>query len=207
MIRNRRVVRVVEMSEECAVSERTIYRDIASLARMQFPIYYNNGYRLARDPGLAIADLQTEEFDLICYCLRNNPLAVHQYFLNRMKTIEQKILCRRGRSCRSGIPPLLKFSKDRKVADERSESLVLTPFAQAIVDRRLVDIVMKTGQRRTGLVPKLIHVGRDRIELVVEQKPGARSISIPLDHVDKASMSATASSRRSVRIVRKKENR
>jgi len=46
MIKNRGAIYVKDMANECGVSDRTIYRDMKSLSRMNIPLYNQNGYRL-----------------------------------------------------------------------------------------------------------------------------------------------------------------
>ena len=66
MIRHRGTVLVREMADECGVSPRTIYRDMNSLIKLNFPLYYENGYRLARDIEFLFGGFATDAIELIC---------------------------------------------------------------------------------------------------------------------------------------------
>ena len=46
LIKSREVVTVQDMSREFGISQRTVYRDLNTLSKMNIPVYYENGYRL-----------------------------------------------------------------------------------------------------------------------------------------------------------------
>lgn len=142
MIRNRGTVLVREMAEECEVSHRTIYRDINSLMRLNFPLYYQNGYRLAQDIGFPDVKPNPEEVDLICYSLRNNPLSVHPFFKRRFRVIEQKIRIRLSKRQRTDLTGLFIFEKRQDVIEKSRESDILAQFLKAIHARRKIALTL-----------------------------------------------------------------
>lgn len=74
LLRARRYLRVKDLSQECSVSERTIYRDIASLAEAGIPLYFDRGYRILPGAFLPPLNLTSEEYLLIRLCLNSSPL-------------------------------------------------------------------------------------------------------------------------------------
>jgi len=62
LLKARRYQRVEDLSRECAVSERTIYRDIAALAEAGLPIYFDRGYRILPGAFLPPLNLTAEEY-------------------------------------------------------------------------------------------------------------------------------------------------
>ena len=91
MLKTRRVSSVLQMCASCEVSERTIYRDLGSLSRMNIPVYYDRGYRLAHKVAFPGVDLSIPDLELLCYCLRHHPLTGHAFFARRFRIIERKI--------------------------------------------------------------------------------------------------------------------
>ncbi|MFH2035758.1 MAG: hypothetical protein ABIJ45_05090, partial [Candidatus Zixiibacteriota bacterium] len=77
--------------KNCHVSKRTVFRDMALLADLNFPVYYNEGYRLLKDSQLAAQDLSEIEKEFICYCLRISNLNQSERFKNIIDEIEAKL--------------------------------------------------------------------------------------------------------------------
>ena len=121
MIRNRGTALVSEMASECEVTQRTIYRDINSLMKLNFPLYYDNGYRLARDVGFPFAGLNMEDVELICYSLRNNPLSRHPFFRRRFRVIEQNVQARFHKRLEAGQGSLFLFEKKHDSIEKSRE--------------------------------------------------------------------------------------
>jgi predicted DNA-binding transcriptional regulator YafY len=168
MIRNRGPVLVNEMAAECGVSPRTIYRDMNSLMRLNFPIYYNNGYRLARDVGFPSGGLAPDEVELVCYALRYNPLSQHPFFKSKFRIIEQKINCRGVRSSEAQQGSLFLFEKGHEALAKSRESDFIATFIQAICERR--KIILCLSDDDTGgetVVPVAIKLRQAEVYLVV----------------------------------------
>ena len=91
MLRTRRALSIPQMCASCEVSERTIYRDLCSLSRMNIPVYYDKEYRLAHRVAFPDIDLSLQDLELLCYCLRHHPLTEHAFFARRFRLIERKI--------------------------------------------------------------------------------------------------------------------
>jgi predicted DNA-binding transcriptional regulator YafY len=46
LLRKGRALSVAELANECGVSERTVYRDIDTISRANYPVFYDKGYKL-----------------------------------------------------------------------------------------------------------------------------------------------------------------
>ena len=64
LIRIRPGIRSTELAQETGVSQRTIYRDILALAA-QYPVLYNNGYRLLPTAHLKTLNLTRSEYNVL----------------------------------------------------------------------------------------------------------------------------------------------
>lgn len=85
------VVSVQRLCDLSGVSSRTIYRDIILLTRMNIPIYYDNGYRLAQTNQLPIPEFDAGELELLSFCLTHNPLSGFPSFARRFRQLEKRI--------------------------------------------------------------------------------------------------------------------
>jgi predicted DNA-binding transcriptional regulator YafY len=61
LLRSRRNLTAVDLSHECEVSERTIYRDIQALSGARVPIYFDHGYKLLTDAFLPPLNFTLDE--------------------------------------------------------------------------------------------------------------------------------------------------
>jgi predicted DNA-binding transcriptional regulator YafY len=112
LLKARRYQRVEDLARECAVSERTIYRDIASLAEAGIPIYFDRGYRILPEAFLPPLNLTAEEYFLIRTGLNSSPLMEHpenRVLKNRLlaklesSLKDKSILSRESASARIGV--------------------------------------------------------------------------------------------------------
>jgi len=145
MIRNRGPVLVKAMAGECSVTSRTIYRDMNSLMRLNFPVYYNNGYRLARDVGFPFGGPDRDDVELIGYALRNNPLTKHPFFKQRFRVIEEKIQSRPGRAREKEQGSLFLFERTNEAIEKNKDSEIIAKFLQAIFQRRKILLTPSDG--------------------------------------------------------------
>ena len=75
LLSSRQRMSVAELAGECGVTERTIYRDVADIARANYPIYYDRGYRLLRGENLPPFNVTAEEHAVLKTILAGWPLA------------------------------------------------------------------------------------------------------------------------------------
>jgi len=168
MIRNRGTALVREMASECDVSQRTIYRDINSLLKLNFPLYYDNGYRLARDVGFPFAGLNMEDIELICYSLRDNPLSRHPFFRCRFRVIEQNIQARFHKQLEAGQGNLFLFEKKHDSIEKSRESGIIARFLKAIHERRKIALTLvNSGSGRRICIPLAVRLRLSEPSLIV----------------------------------------
>jgi hypothetical protein len=138
LIRQRGPVSVSEMAGECGVTTRTIYRDINALSKLNFPVYYDNGYRFAHDVGFPVTRLAEEDMELIYYCLGSNPLCSHPFFRRRFRFIERKLRAKSRRRSRIGSDNLFWFGGRGSHSRSTPESTLIARFISAIGERRMI---------------------------------------------------------------------
>lgn len=91
LLRSKKNMNAEALAKECAVTERTIYRDIISLSEMEIPIYYENGYKLASDNFLPPLNFSYEEYQLLSKALDASPLIKTDLYRKAYKNIKAKI--------------------------------------------------------------------------------------------------------------------
>ncbi|MBK7141157.1 MAG: HTH domain-containing protein [bacterium] len=131
LMQTRRVVTVDQLCTASSVSPRTIYRDMTTLARMNVPVYFDNGYRLEKDHNLPLREFSTDDLELLCFCLRNNPLAEYPFFERRFRLIEQKVLSRIGQRTKQEHRTLIYFDQILPVGTREEESKLIQRFLRA----------------------------------------------------------------------------
>ncbi len=184
MIRNRGCVLVSEMARECGVSQRTIYRDINSLFKLNFPLYYDKGYRLVRDTGFPAASLDAEELELISYSLHFNPLAEHPFFKKKFKIINQKLLSRYKNRSNSGKNRFFLFEQQQDAQTQKSHDTdIIARFIKAIHERRKVYLTLDSSYPpEAPLIPLAVKLKHEDPILIVAND--SKSISeIPIQNV------------------------
>ncbi len=184
LMRNRRVMAVAEMSGLTGVSQRTIYRDMASLSRMNVPVYYDNGYRLARDTGVPLMGLGDDDIELVCICLRNNVLTEFPYFARRFRVIEQKLIEKlRKRNC-SEPGRVLVLDKSSEIPSATAESRIIERFLRAIFENRRVSLVARAGRSIPDqFIPVAIRISRQGYFLAITTNPGVPPSEMPLNEL------------------------
>lgn len=166
LLKARRYQRVEDLARECAVTERTIYRDIASLAEAGIPIYFDRGYRILPEAFLPPLNLTAEEYFLIRTGLNSSPLMEHpknRVLKNRLlaklesSLKDKSILSRDGASARIGVR--LKTSDPGTVLSSEFRMV-----EKAVRENRRVRVLYEsfsTGQRWRLLDPyALVFRGR-----------------------------------------------
>ncbi len=151
LLRQRGAASVAELSEQCRVSRRTIYRDLNSLSRMNIPIVYDNGYQLAHDGDLPSMRLGADELDLIRYACAHNPAAEYRFFRERFRLIEQK-LSEHLQSAPGSLGRFLRIEGSHNSAEASSGEVRdwLRAFCHAIESRRKVFLELADSRSATG---------------------------------------------------------
>ena len=91
LVKNHAPITIKQMSRECDVTERTLYRDVISLSELNVPIFHDpgKGYRLARNIEFTFGEIRSDEADLILFCLYHNPLNNSPFFRRRLAYLRE----------------------------------------------------------------------------------------------------------------------
>jgi predicted DNA-binding transcriptional regulator YafY len=91
LIRSNRAMTTSLLARECDVSERTVYRDIQSLAEAGAPIYYDKGYRLLSGAFLPPLNLTAGEYLVLRVAIQGSPLMEMKSYARELKSMTGKI--------------------------------------------------------------------------------------------------------------------
>jgi predicted DNA-binding transcriptional regulator YafY len=91
LIRSYRSLTSKQLAEKCGVSERTIFRDINSLASARFPIYYDSGYKFLEGAFLPTLNVTDEELSALKFALEFSPVKSDPSVQNLGKSIQTKL--------------------------------------------------------------------------------------------------------------------
>ncbi|MFQ6003711.1 MAG: helix-turn-helix transcriptional regulator [Candidatus Zixiibacteriota bacterium] len=80
-----------KLAEKCGVSERTIFRDVNSLASARLPIYYDHGYKFLEGAFLPILNLTEEEFSTLQFAFEFSPIRIDSSLRRAAKNILSKL--------------------------------------------------------------------------------------------------------------------
>lgn len=194
---------VERTARECGVTGRTIYRDLESLAQMDYPIvYHNNGYRLDGDAKSVNRQLSQDEIDLLHYCLNHNPLAVDPYFRDTFRVILQSVNTRPhdGSSLARKlfvIDPSYRADGLDGVGHQH-----IATFARAAILRHKIDLRMRAGRKLSECVPLIVRFHRDSIRFVVACMPDWNREEVRVDQVKKVELLNKKFRRRPSEVIR-----
>jgi len=91
LIRSYRNLTSKQLAEKCGVSERTIFRDINSLAAARFPIYYDRGYKFLDGAFLPTLNMTEEELSVLKLALEFSPIKSNSSMMQLGKSIQAKL--------------------------------------------------------------------------------------------------------------------
>lgn len=91
LIRSYRGLTSKQLAEKCGVSERTIFRDINSLASARFPIYYDCGYKFLEGAFLPTLNVTDEELSALKFAFEFSPVRSDPSVLSLGKSIQTKL--------------------------------------------------------------------------------------------------------------------
>jgi predicted DNA-binding transcriptional regulator YafY len=141
LIRSNRAITTSQLARECDVSERTVYRDIQSLAEAGAPVYYDKGYRLLSGAFLPPLNLTADEYLTLRATIQGSPLMEMKSYARELKSTTAKIdaamngqLSERTRKQHSRI-----HLSPRTTADATRSDLTMRLLRQAIDD----DVILK----------------------------------------------------------------
>ncbi|MDH4157098.1 MAG: DeoR family transcriptional regulator [candidate division Zixibacteria bacterium] len=202
MIKNRGSVLVKDMAAECGVSDRTIYRDLNSLSRMNIPVYYQNGYRLMRDTDVPFMDLSLEDMQLIRYCLRNNPLYGDPFFKGRFRIIDQKMLEKEKAHKKNGEGDFFIFDARTEPMEQKRGTEILSRFLMAVFERRKIAVRAGADNNpETVYVPLAVRVRGNRPILILADNNKLSAVELDVDDIHDMRLTAETFDRRPTQLV------
>jgi len=91
LIRSSRTLTSKQLAERCGVSERTIFRDINSLASARFPIYYDRGYKFLEGAFLPTLNMTEEELSALKFAFEFSPTKSNSSVMQLGQSIQSKL--------------------------------------------------------------------------------------------------------------------
>ena len=190
LFRVRKKIRLTELSRECEVSERTIYRDLTSLSSINVPIYYDDGYRLAREVSLPPLNFTDDELELLGFCLRNSTLCKSDYLRNKIKMIEMKILSALPEKGKNRLANHFAGNISDGRPFEKREDEIIKSFLRALFEGRSVEIRLKIrGKTIPNALPRAVNIRGDKWELTFLDSGTSRPFAVALKSIDRISVS------------------
>lgn len=146
MIRNNRAMSTMRLAEKCQVSERTIYRDILTLAEAGAPLYYDKGYRLLPGTFLPPLNLTVEEYLTLKVALFGTPLSMMKSYSaeigNLIAKIDAAVNSHITDQLKSQSPRLL--IKPKATSDVARGDVIIRLLKQAIDGDNVVRLTYKS---------------------------------------------------------------
>ena len=207
LIKERGSMYVGDMSAECGVSPRTIYRDLSSLLKMNIPIYYKNGYRLLDDASIPSQELGVDDMELICYAVRNNPIAQNPFFKNRFHSIEQKLRAKKTWKREKDHEDIILFD-DENTCEPSDQAPIMANFLSALYGHRKVLVSFKESNSETlQYIPIAIKISNSQPHLVLTSDVGFSAAEIPASSVRMLSVSTERFDRRPIELINRRVGR
>lgn len=180
LIKSREVLTVQDMSREFRISQRTVYRDLKTLAKMNVPIYYEDGYRIGRETHFSDSVFDSREKELVRFCLRHNPLSIDPFMGEKFREIEKKIFGpqKKGEVNKESI---FYWDTGEAVSQPLIRTDIIINFVRAIISGKKVNInLKKQSSLPSVLIPVAVKMTHGGTVLVVSDdfKNPLREISI-----------------------------
>jgi len=207
LLRERGSMFVGDMSTECGVSPRTIYRDLSSLLKMNIPIFYKNGYRLQDDASIPSMELSADDAELVFYAARNNPLSQHPFFRNKFQAIEQKLRARKEWKKDKDSQDVILFD-DTTTSEQSDQAPLLATFLTALYDHRKVKVSFnESTSDLLEYIPIAIKIINSEPYFVMTSDAGFSASEIPVSSVHEVSVSSERFTRRPVELINRESSR
>jgi predicted DNA-binding transcriptional regulator YafY len=186
LIRSYRNLTSKQLSEKCGVSERTIFRDINSLAAAGFPIYYDRGYKFLDGAFLPTLNMTEEELSVLKLALEFSPVRSNPSMMQLGKSVQAKLEAakKKPESERS----------DRTATGESASGNGTAAFveicrllAAAIDDRKAVRVRLRTNGNRpveTLAEPVALTRGNPKWKVLCFCRDCDRTVSYDLSKIE-----------------------
>lgn len=128
-------MRASDLARKCAVTERTIYRDIISISEASIPVYFDGGYKLLHNGFLPPTSLTGHEAGFLTGLLKSPMFLGNKPYHEMIERILDKIESVENPAARDGIVSVGATSTE-KTGDNRFASVL----EDAIRERRMVTV-------------------------------------------------------------------
>ncbi len=105
-----------ELAEKCRVSERTIFRDVNSLASAGLPIYYDHGYKFLDGTFLPTLNLTDEDLSTLRFAFEFSPIQADRSLQKSATNVLSKL-----EAARRTLPPG-ELNRSRQVKQDLTSS-------------------------------------------------------------------------------------
>jgi len=147
LIRVRRNLDVKRLAEECGVSERTIFRDINSLAKdAKVNIFYDKGFKLLDETFLPPLNFNLDELLTLWVGFQSAPVRSNPFFVKTAKSVLVKIETQLPEKTKRDFRNIREVVKVMsKEEGSLKEALHFKILRLALADSRNIDLVYKEG--------------------------------------------------------------
>jgi predicted DNA-binding transcriptional regulator YafY len=192
LMRTRRVVSIPQLCEACDVTPRTIYRDMTTLTKLNIPVYFDNGYRLEKDDKLPLREFDADDLELLCFCLRNNPLAEYDFFARRFRLLESKVAEKLTNHSEGERRTFFHVESSAVAPVKESESRILQRFLRALSQRNKIELIKRGGSPRRAIwLPVGVTISSDSLSLAMLDRTGSLPTEIPIADIKEIRITAT----------------
>ena len=192
---------VREMSKVCGVSQRTLYRYLNTLSKLDLlaELAPFSSRRTVRSDSIR---LSADETNLLRYALENNPLAAYSHFGGYFRRLRRKLGLNRGRSAKCEV---YQFKAVRSSGAVPAIDSLLDVCAKACAEERPVKIRFRGRGSQVRMVwPRGILVKGDRMSMHVVGSEQGRPQELELSRIHKVDLCRAGSLSGPGRRIRKK---
>jgi hypothetical protein len=158
LMRDHKGVSLQEMSVRCGVSHRTLYRDFRALSRLNYPIRYDNGYRLSRGTLPAPIGISADEIQLVRFALRLAPLTRYPWLRRQIFAIDTKLAVSVSEQTNSALGTQLGLDDEFRLLSEIPCQNLVEQFLKAMQRKKRVVLIRSGEPASPPLVPVSLRV-------------------------------------------------
>jgi hypothetical protein len=165
LMREGKGIRLKTLSETCQVSQRTVYRDLISLSRVNVPVRLDkSGYKISREnSSLATLAEFPNERDLIRLIFRTTELARTDLFADRIASLDRRLARFHGEHDKGDSRSKVRFDGPFQPIHPRELTNLVVPFLGAIHQGMPVKLEQAAPEKSTIGDPKGIILSGNQI--------------------------------------------
>jgi predicted DNA-binding transcriptional regulator AlpA len=202
LMRNRQVVSVNEMAQACGVSQRTIYRYLNTLNRLDVPTNYPQASD-AKSNG-SPAGLDRDDLEMVDFCLSHNSLTKYPYFAERLGRIRR--VFDRQRGALDEGQNLIRSEATGGETLATHESDMLERFTRARTGAKLIEIrTTDAPDEAVTYRPKAIRITGSGASLMVTDPESGEVEIIDLSRVASLTVAAEHANRMAAQLAERSE--